>query len=346
MELRASGSLHPEIDLMNNSFTNSLSSYLFNNEHSSSLGPLSLGTPQHSSRLQTSNLKKRCISVVPSSAEGIDITAIIRTSQTSLVTCVNGLRANSAGISSHPVEISQHSAQKSSRPQSCSQPGNPCSVPSPPACLVPISSECDRGDCEQIQMQQLENGSLSLMMNGASVPHQNTLHSTQKVSFLKQEPADDYSSTADLFRHHQGLPPPYHLHQQLSQTQGTLPHLHASMSPKSLQPSDGDEQELTNGKQVCQWIDCSATYDQQDELVRHIEKTHIDQRKGEDFTCFWAGCVRRYKPFNARYKLLIHMRVHSGEKPNKCMVSLECICLTRNRLLCSLSCSLFNLIPR
>ncbi|NXP93575.1 GLIS1 protein, partial [Passerina amoena] len=273
MELRASSSLHPELDLMNNSFTNSLSSYLFNNEHSSSLGPLSLGTPQHSARLQTSNLKKRCISVVPSSAEGIDITAIIRTSQTSLVTCVNGLRANSAGISSHPVEISHHSAQKSS--QSCSQPGNPCSIPSPPACL--------------------------------------------KVSFLKQEPADDYSSTADLFRHHQGLPPPYHLHQQLSQTPGTLPHLSTSMSPKSLQPSDGDEQDLSSGKQVCQWIDCSATYDQQDELVRHIEKTHIDQRKGEDFTCFWAGCVRRYKPFNARYKLLIHMRVHSGEKPNKCM---------------------------
>ncbi|NXT11732.1 GLIS1 protein, partial [Prunella fulvescens] len=274
MELRASSSLHPELDLMNNSFTNSLSSYLFNNEHSSSLGPLSLGTPQHSARLQTSNLKKRCLSVVPSSAEGIDITAIIRTSQTSLVTCVNGLRANSAGISSHPVEISHHGAQKSSQPQSCSQPGNPCSAPSPPACL--------------------------------------------KVSFLKQEPADDYSSTADLFRHHQGLPPPYHLHQQLSQTP-TLPHLNTSMSPKSLQPSDGDEQDLSSGKQVCQWIDCSATYDQQDELVRHIEKTHIDQRKGEDFTCFWAGCVRRYKPFNARYKLLIHMRVHSGEKPNKCM---------------------------
>ncbi|XP_025961665.2 zinc finger protein GLIS1 isoform X2 [Dromaius novaehollandiae] len=320
MELRASGSLHPEIDLMNNSFTNSLSSYLFNNEHSSSLGPLALGTPQHSARLQSSNLKKRCISVVPSSAEGIDITAIIRTSQTSLVTCVNGLRTNSAGISSHPGESSHHSAQKSSRPQSCSQPGNPCSIPSPPACLVPIAAECDRGDCEPIQMQQVEeNGNLSLMMNGTSIPHQNTSHSTQKVSFLKQEPADDYSSTSDLFRHHQGLPPPYHLHQQLSQTQGTLPHLHASMSPKSLQPSEGDEQDLSSGKQVCRWIDCSATYDQQDELVRHIEKTHIDQRKGEDFTCFWAGCVRRYKPFNARYKLLIHMRVHSGEKPNKCM---------------------------
>ncbi|XP_075792123.1 zinc finger protein GLIS1 isoform X5 [Pelodiscus sinensis] len=324
MELRASASLHPEIDLMNNSFANSLSSYLFNNEHSSSLASLSFGSPQHSARLQAGNLKKRCISVMPSSADGIDITAIIRTSQTSLVTCVNGLRTSSAGISAHPVEISHHSAQKSSRAQSCAQPGNPCSLPSPSACLVPISTECDRGDCDPLQMQQIEeNASLNLMMNGTNLPQQDTSHSNRKVSFLKQEPIDDYSSNIDLFRHHQGLPPPYHLHQQLSQTQGTLPHLHVPMSPKSLQPSEGDEQGISNGKQVCRWIDCNATYDQQDELVRHLEKTHIDQRKGEDFTCFWAGCVRRHKPFNARYKLLIHMRVHSGEKPNKCMAFLK-----------------------
>lgn len=72
-------------------------------------------------------------------------------------------------------------------------------------------------------------------------------------------------------------------------------------------------------EQLCHWLDCRANYSSQEELVRHIEKAHIDQRKGEEFTCFWAGCVRQHKPFNARYKLLIHMRVHSGEKPNKCM---------------------------
>ncbi|KAK6188558.1 hypothetical protein SNE40_004713 [Patella caerulea] len=71
-------------------------------------------------------------------------------------------------------------------------------------------------------------------------------------------------------------------------------------------------------KHTCLWANCSSMFKDIEELVRHIEKMHIDQRKGDDFTCFWQGCTRRYKPFNARYKLLIHMRVHSGEKPNKC----------------------------
>ena len=74
-------------------------------------------------------------------------------------------------------------------------------------------------------------------------------------------------------------------------------------------------------QQVCKWIDCNQAFAEREELVRHIEKQHIDQRRGDDFTCYWQACQRKYKPFNARYKLLIHMRVHSGERPNKCTVS-------------------------
>ena len=72
---------------------------------------------------------------------------------------------------------------------------------------------------------------------------------------------------------------------------------------------------------ICLWDGCGQSFDDLDDLVQHIENAHIEKGKLDDFTCMWQSCPRKRKPFNARYKLLIHMRIHSGEKPNKCTVS-------------------------
>ncbi|XP_041983856.1 transcriptional activator cubitus interruptus-like [Aricia agestis] len=78
------------------------------------------------------------------------------------------------------------------------------------------------------------------------------------------------------------------------------------------------EKDKTQGERVCLWELCYERYPNQNTLVEHIERAHVNTYKGDEFSCLWKDCARGRRPFNARYKLLIHMRVHSGHKPNRC----------------------------
>ena len=104
----------------------------------------------------------------------------------------------------------------------------------------------------------------------------------------------------------------------------SLPHNYHAIIP----------QQQMNEIMTCLWIDqnnnnttedgkmkpCGKQFRILQDLVTHLSDEHVSVCDSNLHTCYWQDCQRKGQPFKAKYKLVNHIRVHTGERPFPCYV--------------------------
>lgn len=69
---------------------------------------------------------------------------------------------------------------------------------------------------------------------------------------------------------------------------------------------------------ICKWINCYRKFEALENLASHVTTAHAIASATGLYYCRWEKCARSDRGFNARYKMLVHVRTHTKEKPHHC----------------------------
>lgn len=75
---------------------------------------------------------------------------------------------------------------------------------------------------------------------------------------------------------------------------------------------------ILSGKLTMTFFFIYRIFDTLEQLATHVTHSHAIVSPGGLYYCQWHLCPRSERGFNARYKMLVHVRTHTKEKPHQC----------------------------